>query len=648
MTNLIKIAKRLDSLKNYIVNNKPNDNWIIINYIYPQFLQCIKTDTTQKEEDKIIEKLEQLLDSYEFRFGRNFENKNYMSRDLEILKMLLLAEAEEDEQTDNEQPEEEQEVEEEPKEEPKPGTFEADPMSFILKKYVSLNTMLSELMTPSFKEYVEGVFIVAPKPTTFKVVLHNGQYFFLTYLGKAYQATIAGRNYYLIEIGEKERCMIAISKLLRYGSPLKTKGPEGAEQGTRDVENTGMEGDWAANGGAGGGAAGGDEGGGEEIDTTAGAEEGGEELTEAIKLIRTILLREAAKPTTAANKEVVSILTTKYPDKFGAQSAKDRISNKTKMQSSEFEKIIKKEVKAKNIKVHPPKTGPNDSSKFDMFEFDTQFGPAAVYLSAGAEGNEGSKFEKDLVDRIKAVAGVSKNKITDTAVLTVLDALQIDPKLLDADEVIAAGETDTKRPLNFKGPQNRGQKISDIIINYKGKPYYLSIKNVKGSGIYNGGLIPGITYNKDKTKIVFDEAAFNSNENTKKIFEIFGADPKKLVKGLNNYINQVGSDTAFQPTKGDIDLITKLLGSAIDYGYYYIREIPGGDVKVYNINSPKKAMELLGTPTSISIKYPSKATKIATFRVELKDSELGLKRADVSIRNATGGVDKPVLKINLF
>jgi hypothetical protein len=187
-----------------------------------------------------------------------------------------------------------------------------------------------------------------------------------------------------------------------------------------------------------------------------------------------------------------------------------------------------------------------------------------------------------------------------------------------------------------------------VIINYNNSPYYLSIKNVKGSGIYNGGIIPGIIYNKDKTKIVFNEEDFNSNKNIKKIFEIFGADPKKVVKGLNNYINQSGNETEFQVTDGDIEKIKKLLGSSIDYGYYYIKEIPGGDVKVLHIDSAEKAMELLGTPTSTQVKYPGKSTKIATFRTTLQNSELGLKRADVSIRNATGGVDKPVLKINLF
>ena len=140
-----------------------------------------------------------------------------MNLDALILRQMLL-------EQDEEQPEQEEKKELTP--------FEQDPLGFILKKYVSLNELLTELMTESFKEYLNAIFIVAPKPTTFKVLLHNGQYFFLTYLNKAYQATISGKNYYLMTLGEKQLCMQAIARLLRFGSPLKTKGPEGAEQDT--------------------------------------------------------------------------------------------------------------------------------------------------------------------------------------------------------------------------------------------------------------------------------------------------------------------------------------------------------------------------------------------------------------------------------
>ena len=85
-------------------------------------------------------------------------------------------------------------------------------------------------MTSAFKDYITGIYIVAPKPTTFKVVLHNDQSFLLTYLGKVYEATVAGKKFYLQTIGEKERCMEAISRLLTLGNPIHNKGPEDGEE----------------------------------------------------------------------------------------------------------------------------------------------------------------------------------------------------------------------------------------------------------------------------------------------------------------------------------------------------------------------------------------------------------------------------------
>jgi hypothetical protein len=411
---------------------------------------------------------------------------------------------------------------------------------------------------------------------------------------------------------------------------LKTKGPDGAEQGTRDSEGPAEEAGPTP-----------------PAETSAPEAEGGEELTES-KILESILRNEATRPTTKTNKEVVDKLVKLYPDKFEAQKDVNRIANKTKMTAKEFEKILKQDIKAKNIKIIPKKTDPNPSSKFDLFQFDTISGPGALLLSAGASANAGTKFEKDLVDRIKAAAGTNNKDIQDPVVAKIFKQLGIDGSKLSSKDVIPAGETDTKRPLNFDGPQNRGKQISDIIINYKGNPYYLSIKNVSGSGIYNGGVVPGIVFNKNKSKIVFDEEAYNSNKNVKNILDALGVDPKKIVSGLNNNIFKKGKQTEFQQVDADLELITKLLGSAIDYGYYYIREIPGGDVKIYNINSPEEAAKLLGTPSGVFIKYAGPSTKITTIRVPLEDSALGLKRADVNIRNATGGVDKPVIKINLF
>lgn len=114
--------------------------------------------------------------------------------------------------------------------EPSIQSFEDNPIEFILKKYPTLNQTLEMLLTPAFKDYTTGIYIIAPKPTTFKITLHNDQDFLLTFLERAYEATVAGKKFYLRTLGEKERCINAIARLLALGNPISTKGPEGEEQ----------------------------------------------------------------------------------------------------------------------------------------------------------------------------------------------------------------------------------------------------------------------------------------------------------------------------------------------------------------------------------------------------------------------------------
>lgn len=114
--------------------------------------------------------------------------------------------------------------------EPHVQSFEDDPINFLLDKYPTLKKTLEMLMTPAYKDYITGIYITAPKPTTFKIVLHNGQYFLLTFLGKAYEATVAGKKFYLQTVGERERATNAVARLLQLGNPIETEGAEGEEK----------------------------------------------------------------------------------------------------------------------------------------------------------------------------------------------------------------------------------------------------------------------------------------------------------------------------------------------------------------------------------------------------------------------------------
>ena len=104
-------------------------------------------------------------------------------------------------------------------------TFESNPLEFILQKYPTLNKTLIELLTEDFRDYITGVYIMAPKPTIFKIVLHNNRYFHLIFMGKTYEAKVNGKKYYLADISDLQNATMSIADLLMLGTPPQTEGP---------------------------------------------------------------------------------------------------------------------------------------------------------------------------------------------------------------------------------------------------------------------------------------------------------------------------------------------------------------------------------------------------------------------------------------
>ena len=105
-------------------------------------------------------------------------------------------------------------------------TFESNPLEFILQKYPTLNKTLVDLLTEEFRDYITGVYIMAPKPTTFKIVLHNNRYFHLIFMGDdKYEAKVSGKKYWLSKLGEFQEATMSIADLLMLGTPPSTEGP---------------------------------------------------------------------------------------------------------------------------------------------------------------------------------------------------------------------------------------------------------------------------------------------------------------------------------------------------------------------------------------------------------------------------------------
>jgi len=100
-----------------------------------------------------------------------------------------------------------------------------------LTKFPELKKVIVDLLTADFDYFLASIDWVAPRPTTFRINLKNGQDFYLIYTPKTFIAQIEGKKYYLLNLNEEESACESIARILRYGG--KTEEPvEGVEANT--------------------------------------------------------------------------------------------------------------------------------------------------------------------------------------------------------------------------------------------------------------------------------------------------------------------------------------------------------------------------------------------------------------------------------
>jgi len=111
----------------------------------------------------------------------------------------------------------------------------------VLEKFPELKEIIVNLLTQQYEIFVTDIQWVAPKPTTFRVVLGNGETFMLTYSPRSWIAQIEGKKYYLLNLNEEEAATEAISRILAYGIQEETTPEEGSAEGTEPggAETTG-------------------------------------------------------------------------------------------------------------------------------------------------------------------------------------------------------------------------------------------------------------------------------------------------------------------------------------------------------------------------------------------------------------------------
>ena len=169
---------------------------------------------------------------------------------------------------------EEPKPEEEGDSEAAPETVLEDATDNILSKFPTLKAALIKLQTEDFKEFVNTIDWISPRPTSFRINIKNGQDYILKWTGTGFEAQIMGKRYYIDKINDYQQALDKLAILYKEG-PMS--GAADGEAGDTDSDSSGGGGgDFP---GEDGGASGGEDGaadlGGEET----GEEEGGADLT---------------------------------------------------------------------------------------------------------------------------------------------------------------------------------------------------------------------------------------------------------------------------------------------------------------------------------------------------------------------------------
>jgi hypothetical protein len=110
----------------------------------------------------------------------------------------------------------------------------------VLTKFPKLKDVIVDLLTNQYDVFMKAIEWVAPRPTTFRIVLGNDENFLLIYTERSWIAQVEGKKYYLLNLSEEESAAESIARLLAYGIsvPSETDTPEEVSDVTVDDTET--------------------------------------------------------------------------------------------------------------------------------------------------------------------------------------------------------------------------------------------------------------------------------------------------------------------------------------------------------------------------------------------------------------------------
>jgi hypothetical protein len=112
----------------------------------------------------------------------------------------------------------------------------------VLQKFPELKDIIIDLLTDQYEIFISDIQWVAPRPTTFRIVLGNGEPFMLTYTPRSWIAQVEGKKYYLLNLSEEESATEAIARVLAYGvTEEKTEAGDEGDAAETPAEEPAVE-----------------------------------------------------------------------------------------------------------------------------------------------------------------------------------------------------------------------------------------------------------------------------------------------------------------------------------------------------------------------------------------------------------------------
>ena len=338
-------------------------------------------------------------------------------------------------------------------------------------------------------------------------------------------------------------------------------------------------------------------------------------------------------------KNAIKKIVDANPGKFDTMSNDFRIANLAKVSPDEFTDAIKNTYGADTeVKITPPKTENNKSSKFNMFTFNDDGNVINIYLAGGASANQGIAYENQIAQDLQTYNEGGTEFTHKNTVEKIIDTFKLKPGEFTIKE---EGKENKKRPLEFtsSGPiigysgKSVAATLTDLTIiqntseGETKKTHYISLKYGSTLTFFNAGVtsvLPASEIQKGKI----------TNANGIALLETLNIDNELFCKVFNEYsetnfkqYHSIASDD-FDSTK-----LFNLIQSGIGSGYWMLKgSSKGSDFYEITESYSKTASTPTGKPKVLYGGVDGKGKRVdITF--ESKDYFF-----KVNIRNKQGGL----------